>query len=156
MIPRSPTGIETARAGTYHAPRQALGAKIRRWQPFRNPAGTILGYLDIELPSGMITNSCKLMVGQNGKPWVAMPSERQLDRDGNPRLDTNGKQLWTSIIGFASRAARDRFNELVLAALQHQHPDAPQLDASPHRPRAPDRAPGASDRVDDLWSEPVP
>ena len=99
-------------------------AKIKRWQPARNAAGTVLGYLDVELPSGMVINGSKLMVGPNGKHWVAMPSERQLDRDGNRRLDANGKQLWSPIVEFATRDARVRFNELILAALRRQHPGA--------------------------------
>jgi DNA-binding cell septation regulator SpoVG len=101
-----------------------LAARIRRWRPFRNPAGTVLGYLDVELPSGMVINGSKLMVGPNGKYWVAMPSERQLDRDGNPRLDANGKQLWSPIVEFATRDARGRFSELILEALRRQHPAA--------------------------------
>ena len=124
MIPRPPSPAETASGTAYLVPRPASAAKIRRWQPFRNAAGTVLGYLDVELPSGMVINGSKLMVGPNGKHWVAMPSERQLDRDGNPRLDDNGKQLWSPIVEFATRDARGRFSELVLAALRQQYPGA--------------------------------
>ena len=129
MIPRPPSAGETQRAREFLAPRSTLTAKIRRWQPFRNPAGTMIGYLDVELPSGMTINGCKLMRSPNGKPWVAMPSERQVDRDGNPRLDANGKQPWSPIVEFANRDTANKFQQLILDALSRQYPDALALDA---------------------------
>ena len=99
-------------------------AKIRRWQPFQNPARTMLGYLSVQLPSGMIVNDLKLMVGPSGKFWVAMPSQKHLDREGRPRLDANGKPTYNQIIEFVDRAAADRFRDLVLDALRREHPDA--------------------------------
>jgi hypothetical protein len=73
--------------------------RIRRWQPYQNPAGTMLGYL--EMPSGMIVNDSK--------------SERQLDRDGNPRTDANGQALYSQIVEF-----RDR----VIEAIRQHDPGA--------------------------------
>jgi hypothetical protein len=102
----------------------AASAKIRRWNAHPNSAGTLLGYLSVELPSGMIVNDLKLMVGPKGRPWIAMPSQRQLDREGNPRTGPDGKQLWLQTIEFATRAAADRFRDLVLDALRRQHPEA--------------------------------
>jgi hypothetical protein len=99
-------------------------AQIRRWQPCRIQAGTQLTFLDIELPSGMIINGCKLMIGPNGKRWIAMPAERQVDRDSHPRLDVNGKQLWSPIVQFVNREAADRVCNLILDALQRQHSGA--------------------------------
>ena len=124
MIPRPPSQPEIRRGRDYLAPRPATALKIRRWQPFRNPAGTVLGFLSIELPSGLIINDAKLMVGRPGKYWVALPAIKLTGKDGNPRLDPTGSSLWNPIVAFASRDARDRFNELVLAALRRQHPGA--------------------------------
>lgn len=104
--------------------RSGPDARIRRWQPYRNSAGTMCGYLDVQLPSGMIVNGCKLMVGPNGKFWVAMPSQKQLDREGRPRLGASGKPTYNQIIEFVDRAAADRFRDLVLDALRREHPDA--------------------------------
>jgi DNA-binding cell septation regulator SpoVG len=84
----------------------------------------MIGFLSIELSSGLIINGAKLMIGQAGKHWIALPAERQVDRDGNPKLDANGRQAWSPIVEFRDRDARDRFNELVLAALQRQQPEA--------------------------------
>ena len=104
--------------------RSGPDARIRRWQPYRNSAGTMCGYLDVQLPSGMTINGCKLMVGPNGKCWVAMPSERQVDKDGNPRLDAHSKQIWSPVVEFANCASADRFRDLVLEALRRDYPNA--------------------------------
>ena len=98
------------------------GAKILRFTPHQ--AGSMLAFLSIELPSGMIVNDLKLMIGPAGKPWLAMPSQKQVDRDGSPRLDANGKQVWSQFVEFASRSAADRFRHLVLDALRLEHPEA--------------------------------
>jgi hypothetical protein len=39
---------------------------------------------------GLILNDLPLMTGKNGL-WIALPAKKQFDRDGNPRVDTNGK-----------------------------------------------------------------
>jgi hypothetical protein len=91
----------------------------------------VLGFFDVRLPSGMVINGTKLMIGPKGKHWVAMPSERQRDPDGNPLLDATGKPLWNPVIEFADRNARDRFTELVLSALRQQHSGAFDPQAPP-------------------------
>jgi hypothetical protein len=70
-----------------------------------------------------VINDVKLMVGPKGSRWLAMPSVKQLDRDGNPRLDANGKALWSPIIEFADRATQDRFRDMVLDLLRASHPE---------------------------------
>ena len=82
------------------------------------------GFVSIELPSGLIINNAKLMTGPAGKHWIAMPAVKQLDRDGNPRLDANSKAVWSAIIEFRDRATRDEFQEPVLGALRRHHPEA--------------------------------
>jgi hypothetical protein len=99
-------------------------ARIRRWRPYRNSAGTLCGYLDVQLPSGMIVNGCKLMVGPAGKFWIATPSEKAANKDGLPTLGPNGKQVWAQTVEFVDRAAADRFRDLVLDALRRTHPEA--------------------------------
>jgi hypothetical protein len=106
------------------APRQSASTTIRRWQPYRNAAGTIYGFIDVELASGLVINGIKLMVGPAGKYWVAPPALQQRDADGHPLLDPSGKARWAAVIEFRDREARDRFNKTVLAALRQQHADA--------------------------------
>ena len=102
-------------------PRPA--AKIRRFQPYRNQSNTMLGYVDARLPSGMITNANRLMRGPNGKPWIAPPAVPQRNKDGSAKLGSNGKALWSEIIEFDSKAAREKYQELILEALRREHPE---------------------------------
>jgi hypothetical protein len=144
-------------------------AKIRRWNPHRNDAGTMIGVLSVELPSGLIINDAKLMVGPAGKHWIALPAIKQIDRDGTPKLDENGKPLWSPVVEISNRHTRERFNEMVLDAVRRQHPEALNDDAAPpprqisaatrspryvakQMPRSQAQLP--NDRVDDLWTEP--
>jgi hypothetical protein len=137
MSGRPPSPAEAQRSNACLAPQRSEGAgkpavaKIRRWQPYRNSAGTMLGYLDVQLPSGMILNGCKLMVGANSKLWIATPSEKAANKDGSPRLDPKGKQVWAQTVEFVDRPATDRFRDLVLNALRRTHPEALSLTARP-------------------------
>jgi hypothetical protein len=118
-----PSPGDLRRGNGYLAPQRG-SSKIRRWQPYQNPAGTLCGFADIELPSGMIINGCKLMVGPRGKYWIALPAIKQLDAHGNPLLDANNKPRWAAVVEFRDRAAANRFRDLVLEALRRQHPTA--------------------------------
>jgi DNA-binding cell septation regulator SpoVG len=102
-------------------PRQV---KILRFTPYRNPSGTMAGFVSVELPSGQIIHSLKLMRGPAGRFWIATPDQKRRDDNDRPVLDERGKPIWDPIIEFADRAARDRFNEVVLTALRQAHPEA--------------------------------
>jgi hypothetical protein len=92
-------------------------------RPFRNPAKTMLAFLTIELPSGLVLNDCKLMNGPKGRRWIALPAAKQLDPDGKPRIDDRGKPIWNQFVEFRDRATRERFEERVLSRLRRQHPE---------------------------------
>jgi hypothetical protein len=109
-------------------PAPFASAKIRRWNPHRNPAGSLLGFLSVELPSGLIINDLKLMIGPAGTPWIALPAIKR------PQLDENGKQIWSPIVEIPDRGRRARFNELVLDAMRQQHPDVLPLNERSHAP----------------------
>jgi DNA-binding cell septation regulator SpoVG len=119
--PVAPSAATAAGFGGRPHPRQA---KIRKFTAWQNEARTVAGFLSIELPSGLIVNDCKLMVGPQGRRWIALPAIKQLDAEGQPRLGADGKTIWTPIIEFTSRDVRDKFNEVVLAALRRSHPEA--------------------------------
>jgi hypothetical protein len=104
--------------------RPRTEATIRRWQPRRNLAGTRLGFLSVELPSGLVINDAKLMIGPKGKHWIAMPSVQRLAPNGDPLLDANGKPSYSKFVEFRDRATSDRFGDMVLDALRRQHPKA--------------------------------
>jgi hypothetical protein len=127
-----PTETELRRAERASWGRQPLAAnrhsrrseaKIRKWAAYRNPAGTMLGFVSAELPSGQIINDLKLMVRPKGRRWIAMPATRQLDQDDQPQLDANGKPLWKQIIEFRGRATGNKFQEQILEAIRQQHPE---------------------------------
>src|SRR5262249_41611042 len=99
-------------------------AKILPWFASPNAAGTMLGFVDARLPSGMVIHDMKLLKGSNGKLFIPPPSVKQTNKDGSPRLDAKGKQQWTPMVSFADRAASDRFRDLILAALERDHPEA--------------------------------
>ena len=108
---------ETATWGQKPQPR------IRKFTPFRNAAKTILGFITIELSSGLIINDAKLMIGPQGRRWIDLPAVKQVDQDGRPRLDVHGKQIWSQIIEFRDSHTRERFQETILAALRVAHPE---------------------------------
>jgi hypothetical protein len=95
--------------------------RLKDCTPHRS--GLMRAFLSIELASGMIVNGLRLMTGTRG-PWIAMPSQKQLDRDGNPRLDASGKPLFNQIIEFRDRATADRFNAMVIDLIRAAHPEA--------------------------------
>jgi hypothetical protein len=78
-------------------------AKIRKWTPYRNTSGTMLGFINVRLPSGLIVNEIKLMVGPNGGHWLAMPAVKAIDRDGQPITNRDGKGLWNNFVEFDGR-----------------------------------------------------
>jgi|SRR6516165_4400315 hypothetical protein len=94
-----------------------------RCKPFRNEAGSILAFLTLELPSGLVLNDCKLMVGPRGRRWIALPSAKQFDARGVAGRDANGKPLWTPLVEFKSRPIREKFEEQVLCVLRRRHPE---------------------------------
>jgi DNA-binding cell septation regulator SpoVG len=124
--PRPPTetALRRAEAATW-GPRLAPAIKIRRFVPHHNTAGTMLAFLTAETPSGMIVHGLKLMIGPQGKHWIALPNVKRRDPDDDrPMLNEDGRPIWDPVIEFASRDARDRFGALVLEALRRAHPEA--------------------------------
>ena len=85
------------------------------WQAYRNPAGTLLEFLSVELPSGLVVRNLRLMVGPKGRRFIAMPAIKQ--------TDSAGQNQWSDILDFRDRAARDRFQEPILALLRRVHPE---------------------------------
>ncbi|MFL5268836.1 MAG: hypothetical protein ACJ8AH_19960 [Stellaceae bacterium] len=100
----------------------AGGAKLISWRPYRNPAGTMLGFVSAQLQSGLIINDLKIMRGPKGALWVAAPAVKVLDADGNPRLDARGKPTWRDFIEFRDKVIREKFSSLIVALVRGAHP----------------------------------
>ena len=64
---------------------------ILAWREQRNAAGTMLGFVDVELPSGMQLYGCKLMVSTNRNLWIALPSSVRRSDAGETVLDEKGR-----------------------------------------------------------------
>jgi DNA-binding cell septation regulator SpoVG len=99
----------------------ARQARLRKWTPYAS--GALLGFLSVEVASGLILNDLRLMTGKNGH-WIATPAVKLVDRDGNPRVDAAGKPIFNQIVEFRDRATTEKFNGLVIELLRAAHPDA--------------------------------
>jgi DNA-binding cell septation regulator SpoVG len=112
-------GAPPGAAPAHRAETRGQG-RLKKWIPHRS--GAMLGFCAVELASGMVINNLRLMTGKSG-PWVAMPAQKQLDRDGQPRADVNGKPIYSQLIEFRDRATADRFSAMVISLLEAVHPD---------------------------------
>jgi hypothetical protein len=114
----APNAATAAAWGDKPSPRRP---KLKKWRPHRS--GALLGFCSVELMSGMVINDLRIMTGKNGL-WVAMPAQRQLDRDGQPKSDVNGKAIYNQLIEFRDRATSNRFAAMILDLIRGAHPDA--------------------------------
>ena len=97
------------------------GFQIRDWRPLQK--GSLLGFVKVELPSGMILADVTILSGDRG-PWASPPSKPMIDRDGAAMKDAAGKVRYSPIVEFASKEVRDRFSAAVVEALRLSHPKA--------------------------------
>jgi hypothetical protein len=147
-----------------------MSGRIIRWTPFTNVTRTMAGWISVELPSRMIVNNLKFMVGPKGGHWVAMPAGKAVDKNGDPIHDSKGRPRWNAFIEFSNKQTRERFQHLVLDLLRSAHPEAFEKNTTvPEQPSALRRAPRAPQRhsvrdsrdagsmaddpLDDLWSD---
>ena len=102
--------------------RTKKSPRILSFREYRNPAGSMLGFLNVELTSGLVLHNCKLMVGPKGKRFIAPPSEKRRDQADRPVLDPTGRPVYDPAISFRDRETRARFNAAILAVLRVTHP----------------------------------
>jgi DNA-binding cell septation regulator SpoVG len=104
---------------------KAIFTPVLEWRDRRIPhrSGAMLELLAVELASGIVVNELKLMTGANG-PWIAMPAQKQLHHNGDPRFDATGKPIFNQIIEFADLATADRFQAMVLELICREYPEA--------------------------------
>jgi hypothetical protein len=67
--------------------------------------GALIGFLDVELPSGLKLNRCTLLE-KGGKRWIGLPSKEWTKADGS--------KSYVPIVEIADRDARNKFNAAVL------------------------------------------
>jgi hypothetical protein len=125
MTASRPSDAQLRRAAqaVWGAKLPAPPAKIRRFTPYRNAAGTMLGFLLVETPSDLVLNGLKVIIGPRGTRWIAMPDIKRRDQDDRPVLGEGGKPVYDPVIEFRDRAARDRFGVQIFGALRAAHPE---------------------------------
>jgi hypothetical protein len=67
--------------------------------------GTLIGFFDLEMPSGLIVRGAMLFE-KNGKRWIGFPSKEWVKSDG-----TKG---YMPLLEFADRSISDKFQAQVL------------------------------------------
>jgi hypothetical protein len=88
------------------APVTAAQFQVLEFKKFER--NTLVGFLSLELPSGMVIHNCTLHK-KEGSRWVGLPA-RPFDK-------TDGGKGWSPLIEFSSKTARDRFQTEALAAV---------------------------------------
>ena len=98
----------------------AHSAKLLDWREMRRNA--LLGFAKVEFPSGLILHDVTVLRGQGG-PWASPPSKPMVGREGTVMKDETGKTRYVPIIEFASKEARNRWSDEVIAALRAGRPE---------------------------------
>lgn len=81
------------------------------------PRNTLLGFLSLKLPSGLVLNECSLHQKGDSR-WIGLPSKAQIDAGGRHRTDpTTGKKLYLPVVELAGKEIRERFQAAALAAV---------------------------------------
>lgn len=85
--------------------------------------GALRGFATVELPNGLIIRDISVLVGRNGA-WANLPAKPVLNRDGSPRLGTNGRALYNPILEWNDRSLSDRFSAALIDLVRAAHPGA--------------------------------
>jgi hypothetical protein len=80
---------------------------------------TLKGFVTLALePSGLIIHDCTVHE-KGGKAWIGLPAKPQINRGGAARTDArSGKQLYSPVLEFKDRTARERFQQVALEAVR--------------------------------------
>ena len=80
---------------------------VSDWRPFAK--NTLLGFLSLTTPSGLILNGCTYHAKGTAK-WIGMPAQKFTKEDGSVS--------YTPILDFNSKSARDRFQSAAVRAVE--------------------------------------
>ena len=93
---------------------------VSDWKPVHR--NTLRGFLTAHLPSGMTMHELAVHF-RDGTWWVAPPGKPMLSADGAAMRDAAGKIRYSPVVSFESTAARQRFTNAIIAALQLARPE---------------------------------
>lgn len=78
--------------------------------------GSLLGFVDLEMPSGLILRGCTFHQSHD-KLWCSPPGRPQLDADRKLMVDEAGKIVYAAVVDFADKAIRARWSTEAVAAI---------------------------------------
>jgi hypothetical protein len=90
------------------------------WRLMRK--GSLRGFATVELPIGLKIHDVPVLIS-SGKPWAALPSKPQIDKEGRHKTDVNGKAAYVLIFEWKDRDLSDRFSQAVVALVRAEYPD---------------------------------
>ncbi|MGO9258907.1 MAG: hypothetical protein ACLQU1_21685 [Bryobacteraceae bacterium] len=100
-----------ARGGVNAAPSAKDRFRIVAWTPVCPAKNTLTAFLDLALPSGLVLHSLTYHVHATAESrWVSMAA-REIPARGAQ------KPTWVPFATFSDRAAKERFQQLALAAV---------------------------------------
>jgi hypothetical protein len=79
---------------------------VLNWRPCVK--NTLLGFLDLRLPSGLVIRGLTIHT-KGDRRWVGLPAR--------PYTNDAGAVTWTPVVEILDRARHERFDALVLSAL---------------------------------------
>ena len=85
---------------------------------------TLRGFVSVLLPKTHLSIRDIALHKFGERYWVSLPAKPLLNPDGSPMIGRNGKAAWFPLLQFADRAAREQFQNEVIAALRRVHPEA--------------------------------
>jgi hypothetical protein len=100
-------------------PRKRM--RLLKWT--RQKRGTLHGFADIELPSGLKIYGCPVHVAVNGRTWAGLPGRPQIDRDDR-LIRQDGRAQYTRILEWNTRELGNWFSDALIELVRAQHPDA--------------------------------
>jgi hypothetical protein len=80
------------------------------------PRGSLLGFADLELKSGLILKECSFHES-NGKRWCSPPAKPILDPQRNPVIK-DGKAQYAPVIEFTDKDIRRRWSDQAVAVIE--------------------------------------
>jgi hypothetical protein len=87
------------------------------WKPLVK--GALRGFATVELLIGLRLIDCAVLVSKN-KAWANVPSNPVLDRDGQQKIEANGKPGYVPVLELRSRDLAQRFSAAVVKVVRRR------------------------------------
>jgi hypothetical protein len=91
---------------------------------------TLVGFATIHIGDMRLTIKDVAIHTKGESRWAALPAKPQIDRNGVPIRDANGKIAYATLFEFDSVAVRNAFSHAVIAALLDRFPHAFAMGAA--------------------------